>query len=464
MNKIKISDIVEATNGSLAFGSPDLEIDHIVIDSRQADKGALFVPIIGEKVDAHKFIDDVLKAGACTLSSKKDIKEGEGACIYVEDTLKALQNLASWYRNKFKVPIVGITGSVGKTTTKEMIACVLEKKYKVLKTFKNLNSQIGVPLMMFHIEDDTEICVIEMGISIPNEMDNLVKIVRPEKAVITNIGVSHIGNLGSRENICAEKGKIITCFDENGKLFVCGNGDGKDITKNNIPFEKCQGKCELVYYGTENECEYYAKDIRVEDGKQKFVYVYPGGQKEVELSLVGIHQVNNAIIALTLGLEYGVDLDDGIKALAAYMPLDMRGVIKETKDYHIIDDTYNASPDSIKSNLQGLFLRADGKTTIAILGDVLELGEQSKELHESIGEFIVAESEKGNKLSLLITIGEETKAIDSYVTEKSDIKAIHCQSQDQVIESIEKYGIKDSWVLVKGSRGMQMDKIVERLV
>ena len=200
MKPILIEDIVRATGGRLLWGDDSGTVNHVIIDSREAAPGALFVPIIGERVDAHRFIPDVMEKGAaCTFSSDDTVRGESGAGIYVPDTLRALQDLAAWYRAQFTMPVIGITGSVGKTTTKEMIAAVMETKYRTVKTLRNLNSQIGVALMMFCLDDETEMAVYEMGISMPDEMDRLVEIARPETAVMTNIGVSHIGNLGSRE-------------------------------------------------------------------------------------------------------------------------------------------------------------------------------------------------------------------------------------------------------------------------
>lgn len=465
MKPIKISDIVNAVSGELAWGEDSKEITKVVIDSREAEAGSLFVPIIGERVDAHRFIPDVLNQGATLVfSSDRTITGNQGACIYVEDTLKALQDFATWYRSLFTLPVIGITGSVGKTTTKEMISTVLEQKYKTLKTIGNLNSQIGVSLMMFHLEEDTEIAVFEMGISMPEEMDRLVKIAKPTTAVMTNIGVSHIGNLGTRENICAEKGKIITEFSEDGILYVCGNGDLKEMSQNVLPLEKCKGNCEILYYGTENDCPYYGDNIKVQEEQQVFTFHTPTKEEEVALSVMGTHNVNNAIVALTLGIRFGVPMDVAKKALLAYKPIAMRGVIKEVDGVHIIDDTYNASPDSINSNLNALFDYPDTGKKIAVLADVLELGERSEELHRGVGEFIVKEAEKGRKLSLLITVGKEAKHISDYVEANSDIPVIFCQDNIEVANEVETRMSAGDWILVKGSRGMHMDEVVNYLI
>lgn len=464
MRPVLIKDIVRAAGGTLLWGNESGEVDHVIIDSREAAPGALFVPLIGERVDAHRFIPEVLEKGAaCSFTSDNTILGESGAGIYVPDTLRALQDLAAWYRNQFTIPVIGITGSVGKTTTKEMIAAVMETKYKTVRTLRNLNSQIGLALMMFCLDDETEMAVYEMGISMPGEMDRLVDIARPETAVITNIGVSHIGNLGSRERICEEKGKIITNFSQQGKLYVCGNGDLRKLSAANIPYDKCRGECETIFYGTEQDCIYYGDGIQTTEERQRFIFHYPGGEKEVCLTVMGIHNINNAVAALALACQYDVPLDGAVRALADYQPIAMRGVVKVTHGVHIIDDTYNASPDSIKSNLRALFDYSPSGGKIAVLADVLELGERSRELHEGIGRFIVEEIKQGRKLSLLVTVGGESRAVHDFVAAGSDIPAVHCRDKEEAAQTISARMTEGDWILVKGSRGMHMDEVVERL-
>ena len=465
MKEIQIKDIVTAVSGTMLWGDEEQFVTEVVTDSRQAKAGSLFVPIIGERVDAHKFIPDVIRQGAsCVFSSRDSVVGEQGACILVQDTLQALQDFAAWYRNLFTLPVIGITGSVGKTTTKEMIASVFETKYKTLKTYKNLNSQIGVALMMFQIEEDTEVAVIEMGISMPGEMDRLVNIAKPVCATITNIGVSHIGNLGSREKICAEKGKIITNFPENGTLYVCGNGDLQALSRENIPYDKCLGRCEIIYYGTEEGCLFFGDDIRLEEDGQSFLFHYPGGEYRVSLSIMGMHNINNAIVALALAVRYHIPLEQAGKALKEYCPIDMRGVVHHVRNVHIVDDTYNASPDSINSNLSALFDYPGDGRRIAVLADVLELGERSRELHEGIGKYIHELAEKGKKLDILLVVGQEAKAIAEYVSQHTPIETLYCKDKEEIVKEIQDRIQPGDWILVKGSRGMHMDEVVEQLI
>lgn len=480
MVPIKVSDVLEATGGRLLCGDAGAVITDVVTDSRQAKEGTLFVPVIGERVDAHRFIPDVMAAGAAAsfTSDEKRVTE-RGACIYVEDTVAALQKLAGAYRDRFSIPVVGVTGSVGKTTTKEMIGAVLSAKYRVLKTIGNLNSQIGTALMMFHIDEETELAVFEMGISMPGEMARLVEMAKPQTAVMTNIGVSHIGNLGSREAITYEKGHIVkyvgsACDSpgnreerayekenhKKGRMYVCGNGDLQKLSRENIPHN---GAAELVYYGTEEGCEITAADIRVTEQGQQFVY-HGKGSTEVSLSVMGVHNVNNAVVALALGEQFGVELPAAAEALAAYRPFSMRGERKDCHGYHVIDDTYNASPDSINSNIDALFDYGEDGRKIAVLGDVLELGEKTEDLHRGIGDFILEEAAKGKKLSLVVTVGEGAAYIAEQIGAHPDIRTKRFADTEAAAAYVKQEAEPGDWILVKGSRGMHMDEVVKKVV
>lgn len=481
MVSICVKDVVQAANGRLVCGDADAVITDVVTDSRQAGPGSLFVPIVGERVDAHRFIPDVMSAGAVASFTSEQAgtsaeMSGNGALIYVEDTLEGLQKLACWYREQFDIPVIGVTGSVGKTTTKEMIGAVLGTKYRVLKTIGNLNSQIGLALMMFHIDETTELAVFEMGISLPGEMARLVEIAKPQTAVVTNIGVSHIGNLGSREAITFEKGHIVKYVGSEygrehhrGRLYVCGNGDLQQLSRENIPYsEMIQKKedsqaAETTYYGMEEGCQITATDIRTTEQGQCFCY-HGKTDCEVSLSVMGVHNVCNAIIAMALGEQFGVEPEKAAEALNAYRPFSMRGERKDCHGYHVIDDTYNASPDSITSNIDALFDYGETGRKIAVLGDVLELGDRTESLHRGIGDFILEEAAGNKTLSYVITVGEGAGYIAKQVEAHSDIPTRQFAHTEEAAEFVKQLAKPGDWILVKGSRGMHMDEVVKKVV
>ena len=462
MRQVQIKDIVKAVGGKLVWGDENAAVTNVSTDSREVKTGTLFVPIIGERVDAHRFIPDVLEAGAsCVFFSDDREKEKKGAGIYVSNTLLAMQKFAAWYRSKLPVRIIGITGSVGKTTTKEMIAAVLETKYRTVKTYKNLNSQIGVALMMFELDEDTELAVIEMGISMPGEMDRLVEMVKPECAVLTNIGVSHIGNLGSRENICKEKGKIVSYLPDGGTLFASGNGDVRQLVETQVPSTRCKGNYKVSYYGTESGCEYFADEMSANEDGQSFVYHDSEGKEKVLLSVVGTHNVNNAVIAIAIGRKYGVPVKDAIKALKNYKPIAMRGVVHDINGIHVVDDTYNASPDSMKAAI-GVLSSLPAGRRIAVLADMKELGENTIQFHREVGAFLAEKP-----VDILVVYGELAQAIAEGAKKvKPDLHVVSFEEDEKedMLDWLDAQIGEGDAVLFKGSNSMKLGETAARFI
>ncbi|MSS63055.1 UDP-N-acetylmuramoyl-tripeptide--D-alanyl-D-alanine ligase [Velocimicrobium porci] len=483
--ELLVKEIVNAVNGTLLTGSENQKVTSVGVNSKEIKEGALFVPIIGERVDGHQFIRNAFENGAVASFTSHhktekelledgdlgDTSEWNNRCvIYVEDTLQALQALGAYYRNLFTLPIIGITGSVGKTTTKEMISAALETKYHVLKTIGNMNSQIGLPLMMFYLEKDYDVAVIEMGMSEEGEMERLAKIARPDMAVMTNIGVSHIGQLGSKENIRKEKLNIINEFRPKSKLFL--NGDDTLLLQINpkieIPVtEKTAEKLadtECIFFGTEKACRFYGNNIKTEQGKTYFTLHYPDGTEEIELSVLGLHNVNNALVALAVAYHLGIKPAMAKEGLRTYQPIAMRGQIFEHKGIYIIDDTYNASPDSMKSGISVLLQMPQAKRHIAVLADVLELGEVSHSCHYEVGSYIASTKYKEAYTEEVVTIGKEAKAIKEAIeTEGKGINARSFNSNQEAIAYLKTILKPGDAVLVKGSRGMHTDEIVDKL-
>lgn len=490
MIPVKVEQLVAAVGGKLLTGSGNRLIKDVIIDSREKAEDSLFVPIIGEKTDGHKYVAGALASGAKTLFMQKEsaykeeilsLAKDAGACVVaVEDTVSALQNFAAWYRNQFELPVVGITGSVGKTTTKEMISAALETEKKVLKTIGNKNSQIGLPLMMFYLDDSYDIAIIEMGMSEVGEMKNLTAVARPECAVMTNIGVAHIAQLGSKENIRKEKLNIINEFDKKSVLFVNGN----DTLLNNIATEITQKSITMdcdeasravlkdtkaLTYGisTAEEFDISAVDLVTGGSGIGFTAVINAEgtiQKvQVQLKVYGNHNVMNALAAIAVAMHYGISPEKAAEGLAEYEPIAMRGQIKTVNGITWIDDTYNASPDSMKSGAQ-VMLSLEGKRHIAVFADVLELGEASEQLHREVGAYLAKLTEQGRTTDILVTVGTQAAFIADEAKKQGIKQAVSFASNAEATEFLKQTLTAGDVVLVKGSRGMHTEEIVKAFI
>lgn len=463
MEMLRIHEIVKAVHGVLLYGDENIAIYSVSTNSKEVEEGGLFVPIIGERVDAHNYIDSALLQGAsAVLTSRETTAYMEGKVyIKVQNTLDALQDLARFYRSRFSLPIIGITGSVGKTTTKEMISSVLEQRYKVLKTSGNMNSQVGVPLMMFQIHSEHDIAVIEMGMSEFGEMERLASIVKPDVGVMTNIGVSHIAQLKTRENIRSEKLKMIQEFTEDGVLYV--NGDDTllaDISVNPTSYDlDILSKIQVYTYGIDNPCDYQGTKIRNIGDETHFLYGKEG-DKDITLGVLGIHNVYNALVALAIGEKYQVSYELAKKALYEYRPIAMRGQIREIEGVVYIDDTYNASPDSMKSGISMLLALPNCNRRIAVLADVRELGEMSYDCHYGVGKYIA-----GKNVDLVVTIGEEAKAIADAINQyDKEMVTVSVTTNQEAISYLLGYLKIGDGVIVKGSRGMHTEEVLRGVI
>ncbi len=451
MVNMTANEISKAVNGTL-FGNCNAIVSDVQYDSREVKEGTLFVPIKGANVDGHKFIEDCFSKGAGASFTENDVPEHSTNCyIKVENTLSALQKLSAYYRNKMKVRLIGVTGSVGKTSTKEMIAAGLSKGFDVMKTQGNKNSQIGLPMTMFDISENNDIAVIEMGMSEFGEMDRLADIARPDIAVMTNIGVAHIENLGTQENILKEKFRITKYFDKDGVLFL--NGDDKLL-------KTLHGKQDFmtVTFGLNKDNDYYAEDIQSEGFNTKFVCCFGNNRVSMKIPALGEHSVKNALGAFAIGKYLGLDDEVIQEGLMTYKNAPMRQQIHEMKDFIIIDDSYNSSPDAAKVSLNVLKSVTKGKS-IAVLADMLELGEKAESEHYGVGKHI---ADIG--IDTLITVGELSKYTAKGAGENGCKNIFSFEDNNNAYEQLEKIIEKDCAVLVKGSRGMHTDEIVKKVL
>ena len=391
MMHMTVGEAAKVVKGTILYQGQIIEPSHpaaealitsIILDSRKAICGSLFVPVIGEKVDAHRFIPQVFSAGSTASLSMEDIKGSiDGLIIRVADTETALMTIASELRKHIPQPIIGVTGSVGKTTTREMIALALKGGKKVYATAGNQNSQLGVPLTLAAFDDSAEIGVLEMGISFPGEMHHLADMVRPDMAVFTNIGITHLENLKTRENILKEKMGICEYMKAGSAVIL--NKDNDLLSSCSIP----EG-LKAYYYGSTPDCDAYYTDLCFSGGRMNCTAHIAGTDVKVSLKVYDQHLILNALAALLAASLNGVDPADAAASLNQYKGFAHRQQIIEAGDVIIIDDSYNASPASMKSALEVLFkIECRGKR-IAVLADMKELGENEALEHKTIGQYI----------------------------------------------------------------------------
>ena len=455
MEALSVKDLLQATNGNLISGNELDEINNIAIDSRKAKLGDVFIAIIGENLDGHKFMQSALDNGCKTFiknrSNSIKFESSDINLIEVDDTTIALGDIAKYYKEKFVIPYIGVTGSVGKTTTKDMIYAAISNNFDTLKNEGNFNNHIGVPLTLFNLNKKHECAIIEMGMSNFNEIEYLANIVNPKIGVISNIGLSHIENLGSQDGILKAKLEITTNFDENNILIL--NGDDEYLSK------VCKEDCNynLKTFGFNSNNDVYCTEYIMSEDSINFKCIINGKEEAIFIPTVGKHNIYNAMAAILVGLTLGMKLEDIKLGLRGFTASKMRLDIFKKDDLTIINDAYNASPDSMKAALD--ILGRYEKRRVAILGDMFEMGEHSEYGHRLVGESSI------NNVDVLITVGDMSKFISDEAKKLGlDSNNIyHFKTKELAIESLDSLINKDDAVLVKASRGMKLEEIVEYL-
>lgn len=461
MKDILVKDIVRITKGKLIFGDENLSCKLFTKDTREINEGDVYLGIKGTRVNGGEFYKEAFERGAlgCIVQEievpkQEIIKYQDKFLILVDDVVKSLQLIAKYTRELYDIPVVAITGSVGKTSTKDIIASVLAQKYKVLKTQGNYNNEIGLPLTILRLKDE-EVMVLEMGMSAFGEISLLTDIAKPSTAVITIIGSSHIGELGSRENILKAKLEILEGLDENGKLII--NNDNDLLNKWNLSNNDSHIH---ITYGLNNKSDLMATNIVIKENSSEFDVKVNDDKYHIVVPIGGNHFIYNSLAAICVGLEYKIPVKNIIQGIAEFNLTKRRmEIIKSKNDATIINDSYNASYESVKAALEYISsLKANKK--IAVLGDILELGEFSKKMHENVGEEVFK-----NNIDILITVGDEAKNIATKAKELGlDSKKIYMfEKNEEAINLLNNIIKEDDIVLVKASNGMNFDEIVEHI-
>ena len=457
MKHMTLSEIADACCG-IYCGDPaflDCEVSSVAIDSRKVIKDTLFVAIKGARVDGHSFIPQVMEAGALCSLSEQDLGDVDYPYIRVSSCTEALKDLAEHYRRSLDIKVVGITGSVGKTSTKEMIAAVLEQKFQVLKTLGNFNNELGLPLTVFRLREEDEIAVLEMGISDFGEMHRLASIAQPNTCVITNIGTCHLENLGDRDGVLKAKTEVFDHLKPDATVIL--NGDDDKL----VTVKEVQGR-RPIYFGLNEEFPLYADEIESKGLKGIACRIHtPKGTFSVVVPIPGHHMVYNALAGTAVGLAYGMELSEIQKGIESLQSLSGRFHIIENEKYTIVDDCYNANPMSMKASL-GILKDAMGRK-VAILGDMGELGENEKELHREVGTFA------GNcGIDLLICVGTLAKEIagaakESSIQAEKQLEAVSFDTLEELLMHLGEQVKQGDTILVKASHFMNFGKIVEAL-
>jgi len=449
-----VREIVDAVGGSLS-GSADGSVEGISTDSRTVEAGELFVPLKGERFDGHDYLSAVLGKGVRVFLSERNRKGAErvpsgASCIEVADTLRALGDLASFHRRRFSLPVVAVTGSNGKTTTKEMLAAILSRTGKGLKTHGNLNNRIGLPRMLFQLCEGHGWAVLEMGMSEPGEIDRLAEIARPHVGIVTNVTPAHLLSMGTMAAIAGAKGELFLRLIDGD--FAVFNADDPLVAA--LP---CSAGVHRISFGL-GAAEVRAEDVRDfgRDGLG-FVLVLPSGNIPVRMKVLGRHNLSNALAAAAAAYALRVSPEDIRDGLGSFHPFEKRFAPEEIGEILLIDDCYNANPASMRAALETLGMIKEGGRGIAVLGDMLELGPATAALHEELGRQAAASVER-----LYLLGGMARHIARGATTGGLDPSAILvAESHDEILAALLPCLTKGDCILVKGSRGMRMETIAE---
>lgn len=448
--EMTFNEMLNAIDGEVIIKSEDVSFNKLCIDTRKIEKNNVFLAIKGANFNGNDFALKALEAGA-SIVIIDEVKfnlneiENKGTIVKVKNTREALLNLAKFYRKKLGLKVVGVTGSTGKTSTKDLIAALLSNKYKVFKTKGNFNNDIGLPLMILELTSKDDVAVLEMGMSSLGEIELLADVARPDIAVITNIGLSHIENLKTQENILKAKMEISTFFNKENTLII--NAEDKllkNVYSNRFKVEKI---------GYNHEYDVYASNIILKEEETEFLAHAFGEEAVFNLPMAGKHNVLNTMLAIEVANCLNVSFEEMIKGLENLEATSMRLQVIKKEGLIIINDCYNASPDSMKSSLDVLSAYKDHRK-VAILGDMYELGEESEKAHFEVGEYAK------DKLDILIVIG---RYIKNFKDGFNNDNIIMYKTKEECIKELKNIVKLNDVVLIKASRGVKLEDVVKKL-
>ncbi|MCH5266792.1 MAG: UDP-N-acetylmuramoyl-tripeptide--D-alanyl-D-alanine ligase [Lachnospiraceae bacterium] len=450
MTPVKMAEIC----GGVYYGNEEpgnKEITGIVRDNREIANGNMFVAIKGARVDGNQFVPAAYEAGALCCMSEEPPTDAAKPYIQVDNYLEALQKLAIYYRQLFQGKVIGVTGSVGKTTTKEMLASVLSTRYNTLKTDGNYNNELGVPLTLFRLNEKHEIAIVEMGISDFGEMSRLTAIANPDMCVISNIGQCHLEQLGDRDGVLKAKTEIFEGLRQGGKAYLNGDDD-KLITVSDVHGQP------PVFFGTDSINAVHP--IRIQgDGLKGTNLTVSTAQGEIEIyvPVPGRHMVTNALAAVAIGLDLGLSGEEIARGIADFSPVEGHGNVFTTEKFIVMNDCYNANPMSMRAGLDVLLEAKERK--VAIIGDMFELGDEEEQMHREIGIYAA-----GKSLDVIVCIGTLAKEyIQGIQQENSSRECVYFATLEEALEGLPSVLKEGDAILVKASHGMHFEKIVAQL-
>ncbi len=446
-----INDIVKCTKGKLVKGNEEVQVRGVSIDSRTVKKGNLFIAIKGVNFDGHRFVAQAIKKGAAAIIvSKRKVVPCDVPTILVNDTTQALGEVARFHRCRFSIPLIAITGSTGKTTTKDMIAAVLKVKFKVLKNIKTENNQFGVPLTLLKLNASYDVVVLELGTNQPGDIPWLAYVAQPTVAVFTNIGESHLQGLKTPQGVFREKYQLIKHTAEDGTVIF--NGDDiylKTITNKKLSQTK-------ITFSIQEKSDYQAMKIKKSGNYKLCFQTY---RNIFSIVSPAEHNIYNALAAMCCGRFFKISFDDIKGRISRFKGADGRQIVKKCKNFWLIDDTYNSNPVSFKSALKTLSSFETKGRKILVFGDMMELGSQAQDLHQRMGKLI-----RQSSIDAIFTFGQYSDQITKEITKNSKaMQARHCKTQNKLQQHLQHFCQKGDVILIKGSRSMKMERVVDFL-